>query len=70
MNNKRNRVSVKLEPEATEFFKKLRLNIIRAGGSEEAITISYAELMAWIVKYFKFDNMSYTNMVGEIAKNV
>lgn len=65
-----NKVSVKLEQEATGFFKKLRINVIRAGGSEEALDMSYADLMEEVVKYFKIDNVAYTRMVEGIAKNV
>lgn len=65
-----NKVSVKLNDNATDFFKKLRVNIIRAGGTEKALDLSYADLMEWIVKYFKFDNSTYIKMVAEVAKNV
>lgn len=70
MTTKKNKVSTKLSEPSIEFFKKFRLNIIRAGGTEKAIDLSYAELMDWIVKYFKFDNVTYTKMVSEVAKNV
>lgn len=66
----KNKVSVKLEQESVDFFKKLKVNIIRAGGTENALNLSYAEGMNWIVKYFKFDNDAYIKMVKEIAKNV
>ena len=70
MSTNKNKVSVKLENGSVEFFKKLRVNIIRAGGSEESLNLSYADLMEWIVKYFKFDNITYNKMVAEVAKNV
>jgi hypothetical protein len=62
--------SIKVTDDATDFFKKLRLNIIRAGGSENSLTLSYADLMDLIVKYFKSNSISYTEMVAGIAKNV
>lgn len=62
--------SIKVTDDATDFFKKLRLNIIRAGGSENSLTLSYADLMDFIVKYFKSNSLSYTEMVAGIAKNV
>ena len=70
MTNKKNKVSVKLGEGATSFFKKLRVNIIRAGGSENALDLSYADAMELITKYFKLDNDTYIKMVEEIAKNV
>jgi hypothetical protein len=70
MTTKQSKVSVKLEQDSVEFFKKLRVNIIRAGGSEKALKLSYADLMEWIVKYFKFDNDTYIKMVAEVGKNV
>lgn len=70
MTTQKNTISVKLDQNSLDFFKKFRINIIRAGGSEKALELSYANLMDWIVKYFKFDNDSYTRMVSEVAKNV
>ena len=66
----KNKISTKLGQGAITFFKRLRINIIRVGGSEEALNISYADLMEEVVKYFKLNNLSYTKMVEEIAKNV
>lgn len=62
--------SIKVTDEATDFFKKFRLNIIRAGGSEKSLDLSYADLMASIVKYFKEDSLTYAKMVERVAKNV
>jgi len=70
MTTQKSKVSVKLEQASVDFFKKLRVNIIRAGGSEKALELSYADLMEWIVKYFKFDNDTYIKMVAEVGKNV
>jgi hypothetical protein len=70
MTTQKNKISTKLSKDSIEFFKKFRLNIIRVGGSEKALDLSYADLMDWIVKYFKFDNSPYTKMLQEIAKNV
>lgn len=67
---KSNNISVKLSEEGITFFKKMRVNIIRAGGSEKALDLSYADLMADIVKYFKTDNLSYSKMIEGLAKNV
>ena len=62
--------SIKVTDNAKDFFKKFRLNIIRAGGSEKALDLSYADLMNWVVKYFKSNNQTYTEMIGMVAKNV
>lgn len=70
MTTKKNNVSVKLEQGSIQFFKNFQINIIRAGGSDKALNLSYAELMNWIVKYFKSDNPTYIKMVTEVAKNV
>lgn len=70
MTTKKNNVSVKLEQGSIQFFKNFQINIIRAGGSDKALNLSYAELMNWIVKYFKFDNPTYIKMVTEVSKNV
>lgn len=62
--------SIKVTDNATNFLKKLRLNVIRAGGSEKALEISYSNLMDFVVKYFKDNEVAYTEMVRSIAKNV
>lgn len=68
MNNEK--TSVKLSESNKEFFRRLRLNIIRAGGDEEALKLSYNDLVEQIVKYFKLNNTIYVSMIGEIVKNV
>jgi hypothetical protein len=70
MTTHKSSVSVKLSEAGREFYKKFRLNIIRAGGSEKALDISSADLMDLIVKYFKTDSLAYTKMVEATAKNV
>jgi hypothetical protein len=67
---KSNNTSVKLSEQGKSFFKKMRVNIIRAGGSEKALELSYADLMEDIVKYFKVDNSSYIKLIDLVAKNV
>ena len=62
--------SIKVTDMTTEFLKKLKINMIRVGASENALEISYAELMERIVKYFKLNNEAYINMVKEVSKDV
>lgn len=62
--------SIKVGDDTTVFLKKFRINLLKSGGSEEALELSYAEMMSWVVKYFKANPKQYTEMVEEIAKNV
>jgi hypothetical protein len=62
--------SIKVSDDATQFLKKCRINIIRAGGDEQALEMSYADLLDSIVKYFKSYNDSYIKFIEMVAKNV
>lgn len=70
MASKNQTTSIKVREEHKDFFKKFRLNIIRGGGSEKALDLSYDDLLEKIVQFFKSNSDLYTQMVRGVAKDV